>query len=92
MADIKFGRAQLSNPTPSKVNLIARVFTVVAGIFLGWMSTNNLIGPVTQGYIGSIVGLALALVNGLAPLFGVDVNSPIVPTSKVKSLDTDKTE
>lgn len=90
MAGIKFGVQEISNPTPSKINLWVRVFTVVAGIFMGWMSTNNLIGPISQGYIASILGLLLALVNGLAPLFGVQINSGSVETKDVTAMETDK--
>jgi hypothetical protein len=90
MADIKFGTDQIQNPTPSKINLWVRVFTVVAGIFMGWMSTNNLIGPVSQGIISSILGLLLALVNGLAPLFGVEVSGNTVAAKDVTAVDSNK--
>lgn len=88
MAKVSFGTGQVSNPTPAGINLWVRVFTVVAGIFIGWMQTTNLIGPVTQGIISSILGLLLAIVNGLAPLFGVDVTGKTVPTEQVTAIDT----
>jgi hypothetical protein len=71
---IKFGLPQVGNPTPSKINLWVRVYTVIASTFLVWMITSPLIGPHTQNTISSLIGLSLALVNGLAPLFGVQVN------------------
>lgn len=87
---IKFGTSQLNNPTPSKINLVVRVYTVVAGVFLGWMVTNNLIGPNTQNVISSIVGLSLALVNGLAPLFGLDLSgAKYVKAEDVTAIDTE---
>lgn len=88
MAEVKFGTGQVNNPTPAGINLWVRVFTVVAGIFIGWMQTTNLIGPITQGIISSILGLLLAIVNGLAPLFGVDITSRTVPTDKVTAVET----
>lgn len=89
MGQIKFGTSQVKNPTPSKINLWVRVFTVAAGVFMGWMSTNNLIHPVTQSYISSVLGLGIGLCNGIAPLFGVQVNGDTVPTEDVKSIDTE---
>ena len=86
---VKFGTSQLGNPTPSKVNLYVRVFTVVAGVFMGWMSTNNIIGPITQSYIGSILGLLIGIINAVAPFFGINVSEPTVPTEQVTSMDSE---
>lgn len=90
MAEIKFGASQLNNPTPSHINLWVKVFTVAGAAFMGWMATNNLIGPNTKDIINSILGLALTLTNLLAPLFGVDLNTKSVPSSQVTAIDTDK--
>ena len=88
MAQIKFGTSQVVNPTPSNINLWVRVFTVAAGVFMGWMATADLIGPRTEDVINSILGLLIGLVNGLAPLFGVDISSRTVPRDKVTAIDT----
>lgn len=92
MAEIKFGTAQISNPTPSRVNLIVRIFNVVAGIFLGWMMTtpNGMIGTKTQAYVSSILGLVIALVNGIAPLFGIELDRKTVPADQVTAMDETK--
>jgi len=89
MAEIKFGPGQISNPTPSKINLIVRIFNVVSGVFLGWMMTtpNGMIGPTTQAYISSILGLVIALVNGIAPLFGIELDRKTVPADQVTAMD-----
>jgi len=71
---IKFGVSQTSNPTPSRINLWVRVFTVAAAIFMAWMATASVIGPNSKDVINQILGLLLGLTNGLAPLFGVDLN------------------
>ncbi len=71
---VQFGTKMISKPTPASINLWVRVYTVVASTFLAWMITSPLIGPHTQNTISSLIGLSLALVNGLAPLFGVEVN------------------
>lgn len=92
MAEVKFGTGQVRNPTPAGINLWVRVFTIVAGIFIGWMQTTNLIGPLTQGVLSSILGLLLAIVNGLAPLFGVDITAASVPTDQVTAIETKEKE
>lgn len=88
MAEVKFGTSQVNNPTPSGINLWVRVFTVVAGAFIAWMATTNLMGPVTKSEVAGAIGLAMGIVNGIAPLFGVDVQSRSVPTDKVTAIDT----
>lgn len=90
MAEVKFGTGQISNPTPANINLWVRVFTVAAGVFMGWMATTNLMGPNTKDIINSILGLLIGLVNGLAPLFGVDITTKSVPTDKVTAIETKK--
>lgn len=89
MADVKFGTAQISNPTPSRINLWVRVFTVTVAIFMGWMATASVMGPQTKDLLTQVLGLALALSNGLAPLFGVEVSGR-VPADQVTAVDTIK--
>jgi hypothetical protein len=91
MADVKFGIPQINNPTPSKVNFWVRVFTVIAAIFLAWMSKTNLIGPNSKDAINQLLSLALLLTNGLAPLFGIDINSNAkIPADQVTAMDKNK--
>jgi uncharacterized membrane protein len=90
MADIKFGTKQLNHPTPANINLWVRVFTVAAGVFMGWMATANIMGPNTKDILNSILGLLIGLVNGIAPLFGIDITSKEVPIEQVKAIDTTK--
>ena len=87
MGKVKFGTNQIDNPTPSAVNLWVRVFTVAAGIFLAWMSTANVMGENTKDIVGQILGLALLLANGLAPLFGIELSGRI-PAKDVTAVDT----
>lgn len=87
MADIKFGLAQANNPTPANLNLWVRVFTVTVSVFLAWISTANIVGPHTKDVLTQILGLALALANGLAPLFGVEVVGKIA-AKDVASVET----
>lgn len=88
MANVTFGTSSIGKPTPAGINLWVRVLTVAIGIFLAWMNTNGLIPEITQDVLNSIGGLLLALINGIAPLFGIDVSpSEKVPASDVTAMD-----
>lgn len=87
MADVKFGTDQIGNPTPANLNLWVRVFTVTVSVFLAWISTANIVGPHTKDVLTQILGLALALANGLAPLFGVEIVGK-VPAKDVAAIET----
>ena len=91
MANVTFGVPSINKPTPAGINKWVRVATVVIGIFLGWMNTNNLIPETSQDVINSLGGLVLAIINGVAPLFGIDISSTEqVPIEEVKSMDNPK--
>lgn len=90
MADIKFGTNQIGNPTPAGINRWVRVFTVAAATFLAWMATANVMGPNTKDIVNQILGLFLGLINGLAPLFGVEVSGK-VDAEDVTAIDETKT-
>ncbi len=92
MAEVKFGTKQIGKPTPANVNLWVRVFTVAGAIFMAWMATASVMGPHTKDIINQILGLLLGLANGLAPLFGVEIQSKTVPTDQVTSIETKKDE
>lgn len=85
-----FGFKQISNPTPAFINRWVRVLTVVIGTFLLWMPSApaGLFSQGLQDALVSIGGFVMALINGLAPLFGVEISSSVVPTEKVTSIDT----
>lgn len=88
MADVKFGIPQIKNPTPSTLNLWVRIITVVVAVFMAWMATASVMGPNTKDIINQICGLLLGLINGLAPLFGVETTSRYVPADQVTAMDT----
>lgn len=87
MAKVLFGVTQIKKPTPASINRAVRVFTVAAAIFLAWMSTTNLLGPHSKDIINQVLGLALGLTNGLAPLFGVQLTGS-VPAEAVTAVET----
>ena len=91
MANVTFGVPSISKPTPAGINKWVRVATVVIGIFLGWMNTNDLIPETSQDIINSLGGLILAIINGVAPLFGINLSAnEQVPQEDIKSMDNPK--
>lgn len=91
MANVTFGVPSISKPTPAGINKWVRVATVVIGIFLGWMNTNDLIPENSQDIINSLGGLILAIINGVAPLFGINLSAnEQVPQEDIKSMDNPK--
>ncbi len=84
-----FGIKQLQNPTPTHINRGVRIITVIIATFIAWMNTSVLIDKPAQEVINSVAGLILGLINGLSPLFGVDIQSgEEVPVSAVSSMDS----
>lgn len=83
---MKFGRKQIFNPTPASINFWVRVYTIVAGAFIGWMQTAPYIGVKTQAMLSSIIGLTLGIANGLAPLFGTEAKGP-VPAKDITAME-----
>lgn len=92
MGAVKFGFTHLNRPTPAGLNRTVRVITVVLGIFLAWMNTDNLIPETAQHIINSLGGLVLGIINGIAPLFGIEIApNEEVPAKDVTAMETPKT-
>lgn len=87
---IKFNAKQLKNPTPSNISNIVAVSSVILGIVIGWLGTQNFIGVHTSTMLQSIGGLILAILNGVKPFFGVQPTGDVVPTENVTAMDVPK--
>ncbi len=85
-----FGRKQLKNPTPANISSIIAVFTVIASVVLSWVGTANFIPSKPSMMIQSILGLLIAVANGLKPFFGVETRQQSVPTDKVTEMEEPK--
>lgn len=93
MANVTFGTGSIGKPTPSGINLWVRVATITIGIFLLWMPSapSGWFSSATQDGITSLLGLITLMINGLAPLFGIDVpTSGKVPAEEVSAMDNKK--
>lgn len=87
MADVKFGWRQIINPTPASLNRAVRAATVIIATFMAWMATASVMGVHTKDILTQILGLVLALINGLAPLFGVPLGGGDVPAKDVAAVE-----
>lgn len=91
---MKFGRKQISNPTPAAINFWVRVWTVAAGILLTSMESLpfHSVSGTFESTMKWFLGLTIALGNGLAPLFGVEIKKgeTTVPIEDVKSMESPK--
>ena len=87
---VKFGRKQLKNPTPANVGATINVITVIVGIVIGWLGTVTWIPAPYLGPTLSILGLILAILNGIKPFFGVEILSKTVSTDNVTAIETNE--
>lgn len=89
---MKFGRDQIKHPTPASINFWVRVGTVSAGVLLTAMESfpYHTVSGLVESTIKWFLGLGIALGNGLAPLFGAEVESKTVPIEDVTAMEEKK--
>lgn len=88
---VNFGRNQLRNPTPAGLSGWVKASTVIIGILIGWIGTAPFIPANTSTNIQSILGLLLAIGNGILPFFGVETTQSKIPVEEVSEMEnTDK--
>lgn len=87
---IKFNAKQLKNPTPSNVSNIIAVSSVMLGVFIGWLGTQNFIPANLSTIFQSIGGLLLAILNGVKPFFGIQPTGDSVPIENVTAMEEPK--
>ena len=90
MAEVKFGRKQLSNPTPKgvafNINIIIGVCTAVSG----WISSASYIPAKPSTITTSILSLVVLICMGLKPYFGVETSDKKVPIEDVGEMEEKK--
>ena len=89
MATIKFGAKQFNNPTPANVSNAVSIITVVASILLTWIGTASFIPAGISSTLQSILGLVIALSNGIKPFFGVQTEKENVPIEQVTAMEAE---
>lgn len=90
MAQVKFGRKQLKNPTPSKLASGILLFTGISGVVIMWIPTATYIGVHTREISSSILGLLIAIGNFAKPFFGIQPTQAQVEVSNVTEMETPK--
>lgn len=88
MATIKFGASQFSNPTPANWSKGIQIFTVLAATILAWIGTANFIPVGITSILQSVLGLLIAIANGLKPFLGVETKAKTVPIDDVREIET----
>lgn len=89
MPNIKFGRKQIENPTPTVINWWVRFISIVASTFSGWLFTVDFVGPKSKNIMMGISALVVLMCNALAPMFGTKPRGKYVRSKDVSALDTE---
>ena len=90
MGTISFGTKQFNKPTPNGLSNAIQIYTVIASVVLAWMGTANFIPVHSSSVIQSILGLTIAVANGLKPFFGVTTDQKTVPIEQVGEMEAKK--
>lgn len=91
MANISFGRKQLSNPTPTNVGRTMKIIIACNSAITIWLGTADYIPSFTAKVVGSILSLITLLSIALEPFFGVTTNKKKVDIKNVSAMDEPKT-
>ncbi len=88
---MKFGRKQINKPTPASINFWVRGWSVGGLVLIGAMKTVPFhISPELLEDFNWCLGTSVAIANAIAPLFGADINGPVVPIDKVTAVEEEK--
>lgn len=87
MKTTRFGRSQLKNPTPAGLSSVIAVFTVIAGIIITWLGTIDFIKESIVTIIVSVLGLLVAIGNGVKPFFGVETQLKEINIDNVSEME-----
>ncbi len=87
MAQVKFGRKQLLNPTPSKLANSILIGTIIAGVLITWLPSASFIPATISTVMQSILGLLLAIANSIKPFFGIQTTQQEVDIQDVSEME-----
>lgn len=89
MAEVKFGRRQLTNPTPKGIAFKFNVAIAIATAVSGWVSTTPYIPSQPSSLITSLLSLAVLILMSLKPFYGVETTEKEVPIEDVGQMETE---
>lgn len=90
--NVTAGRKSFFKPTPSGLMFWTDVYMAVAGQFIGWIKSTELIGHHTGDVISEILGQTLMYVIIGRKFFGINTTEKTVSIDKVSTMDNDVTK
>lgn len=85
---IRFGKSQLSNPTPAHISRRIDITTAIAAGVSTWVSSASYIGPKSSSIITSLLGLVIIIAQILKPFYGVEHLPTKIPADDVTTVET----
>lgn len=89
MAEVKFGRKQLENPTPKGVAFKINVAMAIATAVSGWVSTTPYIPSKPSSLITSLLSLVVLILMSIKPFYGVETSKSSVPIEDVGEMEVE---
>ena len=89
MAEVKFGRKQIGNPTPSGVAFKLNIAIAICTATSGWISSVAFIPPRPSTITSSLLSLAVLILMGIKPYFGIESSDKSVPIEDVAQMEVD---
>jgi hypothetical protein len=83
-----FGRKSFFKPTPAGIMFWSDVYMAMAGQFIGWIKTTDLVSHRFGDVSSEILGQTLMYVIIGRKFFGVDTNKKNIPVDQVSVIDT----
>ena len=92
MAEVKFGRKQLNNPTPKGIAFKLNVVMAISAAISGWVNSVDFIPARPSSIVASILSLVVLLCMALKPFYGVETNEKEVPIEEVSEMEETETK
>lgn len=87
MAEVKFGRKQLNNPTPKgvafRINIIMAICTAVSG----WISSVGFIPAKPSTITSGLLSLVVLICMAIKPYYGIETTEKEVPIQDVGEME-----
>lgn len=83
-----FGRKSFFKPTPASIMFWSDVYMAVAGQFIGWIKTTELVSHRVGDVSSELLGQSLMYVIIGRKFFGVDTTKKSIPVDQVSVIDT----
>ena len=92
MAEVKFGRKQIGNPTPKGVAFKLNVIMAISTAIAGWINTVDFIPARPSSITAAFLSLIVLICMALKPFYGVETNEKEVPIEEVSEMEETETK